>query len=239
MLNILICDDDQDIIEKIKKMLFLYSKKHKTEFLIDTKTSGNFIIGQSKSYDIAFVDIEMPGINGLKLSESLKKINSDILLIIITSFQNYLDDAMRIHVFRYITKPIDPNRFFNNLDDAIKTFHNISKSIVITYKSYVFNIKTKDILFIENCKNGSNIITKYNTIKTSKKPKDLLTEIGQNDRFIYSHNSIIVNLQNVIDFNKNTVTLRKNESETISTYISQRKYSQFKKAFFEFAGGIK
>ena len=239
MIKILVCDDDPDIIENIIKMLDVYSQNHGSDFAIDTKPSGTFAVEQTDFYDIAFVDVEIPGKNGLELSENLQKINPDIILIIITSFQNYLDDAMRIHVFRYITKPINTHRFYNNLDDAIKAYNNISKTLLLTYRSSVFNINTKDILYIENRKNGSIIITKYNEIKTSKRLKDLYTEIGQNDRFVYSHNSIIVNLQNVIDFNKNSVTLKKSDTETLSTYISQRRYPKFKKAFFEFAGGLK
>ena len=47
----------------------------------------------------------------------------------------------------------------------------------------------------------------------------------------FSHNSILINLQNVIDFNKTTIVLRKGKCETISTYISQRKYLISKKHF--------
>ena len=50
---------------------------------------------------------------------------------------------------------------------------------------------------------------------------------------------VLVNLQNVIDFNKTFVYIRKNESEIITVYISQRKYSSFKKSFFRFIGGNK
>ena len=63
--------------------------------------------------------------------------------------------------------------------------------------------------------------------------------IDQKNCFVFSHNSILVNLQNVIDFNREEIILRKNEIETVSTYISQRKYSDFKKSFFNFAGDLK
>lgn len=55
----------------------------------------------------------MPGINGLKLSQKLKQNNPDILIMIITAFESYLDDAMEIHVYRYLSKPIDENRFLS------------------------------------------------------------------------------------------------------------------------------
>lgn len=181
----------------------------------------------------------MPGINGLRLSEKLKEFNSDTIVIVLTSFQNYLDSAMRIHVFRYLSKPIDKNRFYSNLKEAVEEYRLISKTITITNNGEVHLIKTKDILYIENQKYGSIIYTNRGDFYTNIKPKELRQKIDQNECFVFSHNSILINLQNVIDFNKTTIVLRKGKCETISTYISQRKYPNFKKAFFDFAGGLK
>lgn len=239
LIDILICDDDSVIIERINKLILAWGKSQNIDFNIDKQTSGDFILKKSHRYDIAFIDIEMPGISGLKLSEKLQECNKDILILVITSFHNYLDAAMKVHVFRYLSKPIDTNRFNNNFKDAIIEFTNISKSIIIDLKDEVHYIKTKDILYIENLKYGSNIVTKNNKYTTNKKPKEWLSIINQPNCFIYSHNSFIVNLQNVIDFDKTTVTMRKNNSELVKTYMSQRKYKNFKKSFFDFAGGLK
>ena len=239
MIKILICDDDYKIIEIVKKLLLTFSQKNKIEFKIDIQNSGDFILSNNNLYDIAIVDIEMPGISGLKLSEKLKENNPDTIIIVLTSFQNYLDSAMKIRVFRYLSKPIDKHRFFTNFKDAIEEYRLISKTITINYNDEVHVIKTKNILYIENQKYGSIIHTNKDTYYVKTKPKDLYKNINQKNCFVFSHNSILVNLQNVIDFNKTTIVLRKNELETTTTYVSQRKYSNFKKAFFDFAGGLK
>lgn len=239
MINILICDDDEIIVNQVDKLISSWGETHNINFWIDKRTSGDFILKTSNCYDVAFVDIEMPGISGLKLAEELQRNNPDVIIIVITSFHNYLDAAMRVHVFRYLSKPIDINRFNDNFKDAIQEHRNVSKSIVIDLKDEVYYIKTKDILYIENLKYGSNIVTKKDKYTTSKKPKEWLNIINQPNCFVFSHNSFIVNLQNVIDFDKASVTLRKNATETTTTYMSQRKYKSFKKAFFDFAGGLK
>lgn len=239
MIKILICDDSEKTVNTLNKLTQLWGKYNNTSFEIDLKTSGDFILhNEEHQYDIAFIDIEMPGISGLKLAEILKKHNPDIIVIVVTSFQSYLDDAMRIHVFRYLSKPIDKNRFYKSLNDAVKEYRNLSKTIIIDTKDEVHYVKTKDILYIENLKYGALIVTKYNEYITNKKPKEWLEIINQPNCFVSSHNSYIVNLQNVIDFSKTQVTIKKNETETICTYMSQRKYAEFKKSFFAFAGGI-
>ncbi|MFQ8957865.1 MAG: LytR/AlgR family response regulator transcription factor [Eubacterium sp.] len=150
MIKLLICDDNPEITKQIKELISIFEKKYRLKFQIDIKNSGDFILKDNKSYDIAIVDIEMPGINGLRLSEKLKELNSDTIVIVLTSFQNYLDSAMRIHVFRYLSKPIDKNRFYSNLKEAVEEYRLISKTITITNNCEVHLIKTKDILYIEN-----------------------------------------------------------------------------------------
>ena len=127
MINILVCDDNENITDEVYKLLKYIEQKSKNEFNIDVKNRGDFIFSSNKSYDIAIVDIEMPGVNGLKLSEKLKELNSDVIVIVLTSFQNYLDNAMRIHVFRYLSKPIDKNRFYENFNDALTEYKFLNK----------------------------------------------------------------------------------------------------------------
>ena len=149
MIKLLICDDNPEITKQIKELISIFEKKYRLKFQIDIKNSGDFILKDNKSYDIAIVDIEMPGINGLRLSEKLKELNSDTIVIVLTSFQNYLDSAMRIHVFRYLSKPIDKNRFYSNLKEAVEEYRLISKTITITNNCEVHLIKTKDIYILK------------------------------------------------------------------------------------------
>lgn len=239
MLRVLICDDDETIVNKVDKYINEIMKTNNLELIIDCKNSGDFMLIENTAYDIAVIDIEMHGINGLRLAELLKKANHDIQIIVLTSFNQYLDDAMQVHVFRYMSKPIEKNRFVNNFIAAIKEYKLTSKIVLVEVDDRIIPIKTNNILYIENLKYGSIVYTKHGEYKTNKKPKVWYDEINQPSYFVYSHNSILINLQNVIDFNKNTITLRKNDDETVNTYMSQRKYSSFKKSFFEFAGGLK
>ena len=239
LIKILICDDNKEILTQINQLITSYAKSHKANFDIDLRSSGDFIFDGKGKYDIAFIDIEMPGISGLRLSEELKRQNPDVLVIIITSFQSYLDSAMKIKVFRYLSKPIDINRFKNNFIDALKEHQSINKSILINQKDEVFFVKTSDILYIENKRFGSIMVTKNGEYKTNKKLSEWIKTINQPNCFVHSHSSYIVNLQNVVSFNKTSVTLRKSKDEVVTAYVSQRKYSTFKKAFFNFAGGLK
>lgn len=236
LINILICDDEVKITDKVFSLINEIKLSHNMNFDVDVKNSSDFILNSSKSYDIAILDIEMPVVNGLDMAERLKLINPDIIIIVLTSYSKHLDSAMKIQVFRYLSKPIDKERFIRNFSEALSSYKELSKQIIIEKSYEVYTVKTKDILYIENKKHGSIIKTKYDLFITNKKPQEWMEIINQSNCFVYSHKSYIVNLQNVINFNKNFITFCDN---TDVPCISQRKFSDFKKAFFDFAGDIK
>ena len=238
VINILLCDDDKSILEKVKSLICDLQKSYKIEFNIDMRTCGDFIFKEKHSYDIAIVDIEMPAVNGLEVSERLKQLNPDIIIMILTSYPAYLDSAMKIQVFRYLSKPIDSERFRRNFLEAVEYHKKISKSIIIEKYDEIFTVKTRDILYIENRKHGSVIFTKDKSYETNKKPAEWYEIINQPNCFVQSHKSYLVNLQNVINFDKSSITFQCADKSLTVHCISQRKYAEFRKAFFDFAGGI-
>ena len=237
MIKVLVCDDDRIITEKVQQLLTIVQEQYSFELDIKTYNDGRLAMESEEIYDIAIVDIEMPDVDGLALSENLKKRNSDAIVLILTSFSDYLDSAMRIQVFRYLSKPIDQERFTKNFMEAIDYYKQISKQIVVESGNEVLTIKTKDILYIENLKHGSVIATKYGDYKTNIKPQEWYEVINQPNCFTFSHKSFLVNLQNVINFDKTTIHFQGSNDTVRIACISQRKYYDFKKAFFDFAGG--
>lgn len=239
MIKVLVCDDDKNITDKIQKLLADIQKQYSFEIDIVAVNDAQLVMKSKELYDISIVDIEMPKVDGLALSEELKKRNPDAIVMILTSFSDYLDSAMRIQVFRYLSKPIDVERFTKNIIEAVGYYKQISKQIIVESGDEVLTIKTKDILYIENLKHGSVIATKYGDYKTNKKPQEWYEIINQPNCFTFSHKSFLVNLQNVINFDRNTVHFQGSNDTVRIACISQRKYYEFKKAFFDFAGGLR
>ena len=239
MIKVLVCDDDKIITNKVNELLASIQEKYSFELNIQIYNDGQSVMENNETYDIAIVDIEMPDVDGLTLSEELKRRNPDTVVLILTSFSDYLDSAMRIQVFRYLSKPIDAERFKKNYLEAVDCYKQISKLIIAEAGDKVFTIKTKDILYIENLKHGSIIATKHGDYKTNKKPREWYEKINQPNCFTFSHKSFLVNLQNVINFDKNSVHFQGVNNTIRIACLSQRKYYEFKKAFFDYAGGLR
>ena len=124
-MRILICDDDLLIVEKLQKYLKSYfSHLHLRCPEIVCFSDGESLLADPGDKDILFLDIEMPGLDGIYVGNELKKKDKDIIIFIITSYSEYLDEAMLFHVFRYLSKPIDRQRLFRNLKNALDLYHS-------------------------------------------------------------------------------------------------------------------
>lgn len=236
-MKLLICDDSQINIDLVLFLVDIFEKKYNVEFEKDTRLSGDFILTEKNSYDIAIVDVEMPGISGIELSQKLKEINPQIRIMILTAFDNYLDYAMKIQVFRYLSKPIDRNRFIRNLEEAVEEYNKTNKKLTLKSNDSFIVINTNDILYLERKTGGTAVVTINDELEVKEKLDECKELINQPDIFVHSHNSIVVNLQNVVNFDKSIVTLQKNDKETVETYMSQRKYKEFKENFMKFVIG--
>ena len=65
---------------------------------------------KEEKFDIAFLDIEMPEINGIKLARKLKTINPTINIIFVTAYDQYAREAMELHASGYVTKPVNKTK---------------------------------------------------------------------------------------------------------------------------------
>lgn len=235
-MKIIICDDDVNIIKQISFFLDTITKKRKLNFEISSYTCSNNVKQKKEKFDIAFIDIEMPGINGLTITKHLQEINPNIIIFIVTSFHAYLDDAMDLKVFRYLSKPLDKNRFMKNIDIAINLYQKSTQNIAVEAYDGFYNVFTRDILYITIENRKACIFTKDKKLQTQNNFDFWKKLLNEYDYFAQSHYSYIVNLKNVINFSKTDITLSANGKNFEHIPISRRFYTSFKNSFQKYIG---
>ena len=231
IMQIAICDDDALIVEQLQKYLEQYFRKHhlscpKTQHF----SSGDALLSDMNEKDLVFLDVEMPGVDGIYTGKKLREKYPNIIIIIISSYMEYLDDAMRFHVFRYLSKPIDRQRLFCNLDDALKQYHSISAKIVFETKGSVHTLAPSSIITVEAVSKRSVVHTTsadYETIH----PMQYWSEHLPSTHFFQTHRSFFVNMEHVVDFDHMTVQM---DVPRLNAYLTQRKYHAFKDAYLLF-----
>ena len=80
------------------------------EFFSFTNSNKAYEETKDNKIDLAFLDIEMPGTNGIQLAKKLKKVNPLIKIIFVTAYSEYALEAFKVHASGYITKPVNENK---------------------------------------------------------------------------------------------------------------------------------
>lgn len=73
--------------------------------------------------DLAFLDIEMPGINGIRLAKKLKSINPLIKIIFVTAYNDYALEAYKVHASGYVSKPVSEAKIKEEIDELTNTIN--------------------------------------------------------------------------------------------------------------------
>ncbi len=227
-MRIVLCDDDKAFIQQLDKMLQEYFQEIHTKCPeIACFYSGEALLADTGAKDIVFLDIEMNGIDGICIGSALKKENPDSIIFIITSYAEYLDEAMRFHVFRYLSKPLDRQRLFRNLKDAISIYMASTVKIAIETKEGVHTVLASKIIFVE-AQGRKVIIHTVDRDYLSVQNIHYWTETLHENCFYQTHRSFIVNMEYVDDFDRTVVSLCKNRFQA---YLTRRKYNDFKAAY--------
>lgn len=85
-MRILLCDDDTLVLEQLKKLLeYFFENVHVKIPEIVSYTSGEELLKDKEQKDIVFLDIEMPGVDGIYAGNELKTENRNVIIFVVTS----------------------------------------------------------------------------------------------------------------------------------------------------------
>lgn len=108
MYRVMLADDEGIVIDSLK---FIIEKNYPGQFEIETAKSGRAVIELAEHFkpDIAFMDIQMPGINGIDAMKEIKQSNPNIIFIVVSAYDRfvYAKDAITLGVLEYINKPFN------------------------------------------------------------------------------------------------------------------------------------
>ena len=221
-MRVIFCDDDSIILEQLHLYVSEYFEQLGgmiPEFAC--YSSGDALLNAKARADIAFLDVEMPGVSGIHVGAKLKELNPNIKIFIVTSYPDYLDEAMRFQVFRYLSKPIDKNRLFRNLKDAVYQYNMESREFPIVTNEGVFVRRAEEIICVE-------------ATQRMEYWRQTLTL----PCFYMTHRSYIVNLHFVNSIHKDTILLKYRGRE-MTAYLTRRRYTAFKDTYLWYMESVK
>ena len=192
-----------------------------------------FQVLNQESIDLIFLDIEMPGINGI---DFIKSLANPPAIILTTAYREYAMESYEIEVVDYLLKPIAFNRFFRAINKYLKSVNNFALEQIAEQKTsqgsiYVYsnkkNIKVylEEILYIESLKDYIRIHTSEQQI-VSKDTISRYEELLPNS-FLRVHRSFLINTEKISAFTQHDIEIGTKEIPIGSSY--KKRVMQFLK----------
>lgn len=233
---IAICDDDLKFTETVKDHLLFYSGEHNIDFEISTFTSSKDLIDSETKFNIAILDVEMLGCNGIELGKILREKNRHIVLMYITSHKKYLDEALNLNAARFFEKPIDSQRFYDGLDNALKRIDNTTIKFFLKDNNSSVRLNASDIVYVEIEPIGhrkTKVVTEDKIYISSSKitfwEENLISSL-----FVRTHKSFIINMEYITKYENNIIQL----DNRYNIPISRNYQTAVHKAFIRYMTGM-
>ena len=232
-MRIIFCDSNIEQLNQLQNYVREYFNAlivTRPEFAAYTRVDK--LLANESFADIAFLDLEVAGRNGIYAEAQLKKLNPRIKIFIIAAYPDYLDEAMRLQSFCYLSNPIDKNRLFYNLKEAVYQYGTDTIKIPVSTSTGITMLSADHIVCVELLQRKTIIYTldgQFNSTESMEFWRNVL----RLPCFYSTYRSFIINMQYVYEIQRSSVVL-KYGSQIKETYLAKRKYSEFTDAYMRY-----
>lgn len=197
-MQIAICDDIQKELGEIRAALDNYAKAH-SEYYFDIDEYNTALdvlsaVEKGKTYDIALLDICMPGVLGTDVAEEMLARNPDMGIIFLTTSDEYAVTAFALNATHYLLKPFSQEQFNVAIDRAVKKTKN-KDFIFLACVDSNYRVCISEIISIESQSHYLLIrLSSGEILRMRMKLSQMFEEIQKYPEFIKVGASYIVNL---------------------------------------------
>lgn len=124
-MRLLVADDEKIVQDSIRLII---EREHLEGIEFEAVSTGGAAIEMARTFhpDVIFMDIDMPGLNGLEAIQSIRKFSPEVITVVITAYDvfQYAQTAIRCGVYDYLLKPFTPQKIVELLNRIQETLRN-------------------------------------------------------------------------------------------------------------------
>ena len=151
MLRVAIAEDNSKDRERLQSFLKQYETEKNTQIEIAEYTDGSKLLEQYRPcYDVIFLDVEMPEMDGMKAAEKIREMDEEVILIFITNMAKYAIRGYQVQALDYVLKPVKYEAFSVKMDKVKRLAEKKKdKSITIKTGTTTHRLQLSHIQYVE------------------------------------------------------------------------------------------
>lgn len=220
MINIAICDDSLTINTHLESVIASASQNLsinvKCNIFFDGATLLKSIMNGAM-YDLIYLDVEMPVMNGIETAKSIRTMGLSTLFIFISAHEHYMKGLIATEPFYFLSKPIQVDDFHCAFASAIKRITEKPQNFTFMYKKEYYKLPLKDIQYFESDNRLINVHTSTTSSVFYGKLNDIETQLSHTERhFLRVHQSYLVNFDHIYTLDHLKVVLLNGQTLPVS-----------------------
>ena len=232
-IRIAIIDDIKQDYKEIEKRLRAWEQSSSHKLTIKYFSSPLNVLDANESrrfcFDLLFLDIMMPIMNGLDLIRELQKNNPSILFILTSSDNSYAETGYSVYAFDFLSKPISAERLSSSMERAVNRMSAYrTEGFVYSVGGQTNKIPYSDILFFRGSGNYVHVtLTNGCTVLIRTTLKNVESKCP--DNFVKVNRNTLVNMVHVSSFDHEEIHFYRSD---ITVTMAKAAYGEVQKAFF-------
>ncbi len=235
-MNIALCDDDKTFEEKFTRHIYEFCENKKIECSIDFYQSGERLLDNIMEYDVVFLDVEMPEMNGFEVADRINLKNEIMTvprLVFITNYDNMIWNALKKRPLYFVRK----SNLKNDISDFFDVFEKektLGKINELRYpvkdSGRIYYLNIDNIFYIDRDGNYTVFHMENNTVFRERSRVAVHIEKLINYGFTQIAKCCLVKTKKIVEMSKEEIKL---ENGTVLSVASKYK-QQTSEAYFDY-----
>ncbi len=236
MIKIAFCDDELPVLNEISVLLDKYRVERNQEIKYTAFHSPLdllAVIERGTRFDILFLDVLMPGENGIDVATDIRNYDSNVKIIFLTSSPEFAVQSYMVNAYFYQLKPICADSFFRLMDSVLSECEKEKTSILILRcKSGITRIEPRRLEYCEVIHRTLFIhLTNGKVLESTGSMDELSNQLAPFGCFLRPHRSYLINLDYVQTLSYRAITM----SCLTEIPLPRGKYQEIKDKYLEYA----